>query len=190
MSRIDVISLATPADAELTSGDRVNRSVGGIMMHRPEAAAALGGFTSALKTSGTFSPRLAELIRLRIAFHNQCRSCMAIRYSDAVDDGLTEALVCSLEKPQEAQDLTDRERVALRFADLFATNHLAIDEAMYADLREHFDEGEIVELGMWCAMDVGFGRLAATWHVVEDLPEEFQVEGQVTPWGQPGLTTS
>src|SRR6202000_1740076 len=77
-------------------------------------------FSAALPPGGTLSRRLAELIRLRIAFHNRCRSCMAIRYGEALDDGVTDDLVCSLEKPYDAPDLTDAERAALRFADLFA----------------------------------------------------------------------
>ena len=75
--------------------------------------------------------RLIELVRLRIAFHNQCRSCMAIRYSTGLNDGLTEGLVCSLERPQEAEDLTDSERAALAYADLMATDHLAVDDALF-----------------------------------------------------------
>ena len=54
---------------------------------------------------------------------------------------------------------------------------------MYERLRAHFDDGEIVELGTRCAMMVGFGRLAATWHMVEDLPESFRSGGDVAPWG-------
>ena len=80
---------------------------------------------------------------------------MAIRYDEAVEDGVTEELVCSLERPAEADDLTDAERAALRFADLFATNHLAIDDAVYDDLRRYFTEGELVEIGLNCAIDVG-----------------------------------
>jgi alkylhydroperoxidase family enzyme len=53
------------------------------------------------------------------------------------DDVVSEALVCSLERPYEAPDLTDAERVALRYADLFASDHLAIDET-YESLRAHF----------------------------------------------------
>ena len=72
---------------------------------------------------------------------------MSIRYQSALDDGLTEAAVCSLERPDEAPDLTDAERAALRFADLFATDHLAIDDAVYEDLRSHFSEDQLVALG-------------------------------------------
>jgi len=162
---------------------RVQLGVGGIIAHRPDIAAALGAVSEAINHSGTLPRRLVELIRLRIAFHNQCRSCMAVRYKYAVDDGLTEDLVCSLAQPAEAPDLNDAERAALRFADLFATNHLAIDDTVYAHLREHFDEGSIVELGLQCANFVGVGRLAATWAVTDALPERFRAAGEVTPWG-------
>ena len=117
---------------------------------------------------------------------------MAMRYADAVDDGVTEDLVCSLEKPDVAEDLTAAEKVALRFADLLATRHLAVDDRLYAELALHFSEKEIVELGMLSAMCVGYGRLSATWQMHEDLPQRFQVDdgGLVTPWGPGAWTTT
>ena len=36
-------------------------------------------FMAALRDRGTLPARLRELVRLRVAFHNQCRSCMALR---------------------------------------------------------------------------------------------------------------
>jgi AhpD family alkylhydroperoxidase len=184
MSRLQPAFSAIEDFGELDQSTRVQLGVGGIMAHRPEISQRLGELTSAINHSGTLSRRLIELIRLRIAFHNQCRSCMAIRYAEAVSDGVSEELVCSLEKPEEAEDLTPAERAALRYADLFATNHLAIDDAVYDDLRQYFSEGELVEIGLNCAIDVGVGRLAATWAVVDDLPARFRDDGAVlTPWG-------
>ena len=189
MSRIAPSEAFANADlGDLGQGDRINLGVAAIMTRRPEVAQALGGLTAALRSSGTLSPRLLELVRLRIAFHNQCRSCMAVRYQSALDDGLTEGAVCSLEQPAspkaEADDLTDAERTALRFADLFATNHLAIDDAVYDELRAHFTEDELVELGLNCAVAVGIGRLTATWDVVEDVPDAFRSDSDalVAPW--------
>ncbi len=151
--------------------------------HCPEQALGLMGFGGALKRNRTLPDRLVELVRLRVAFFNQCRSCMAIRYSDAVANGVTEGLVCSLERPQEAENLTAAEKAAIRYGELMATDHLAIDDAMYADLRQHFSEAQIVELGMTVAFFVGFGRLAATWHMVEELPEAFKTAETIAPWG-------
>ncbi len=162
-----------------------------VRAHHPEFAKAYVRFMAAFKEHAVLPTRLRELVRLRIAFHNQCRSCMAMRYADAVDAGVSEDLVCSLENPLEAPDLTDAERVALRYADLLATNHLAIGDALYAELARHFSDKQIVELGSWCAICIGFGRLSATWNMVEDLPERFQAIGDapVTPWGPDAWVT-
>lgn len=154
-----------------------------IFGHQPEMAKGLMAFAGSLKRYRTLPPRLIELVRLRVAFHNQCRSCMAIRYPDALDDGLTEDLVCSLERPLEADDLTERERLAVRYGELFATNHLALDDEFYDRMKEHFTEPELVELGLNVALFVGVGRLSATWDMIEELPERFQEPGEVVPWG-------
>jgi alkylhydroperoxidase family enzyme len=171
-------------------GDLINLDVGAILAHRPEAAAALGAAMDALRAKGTIGQRTGELIRLRIAFHNQCRSCMAVRYPVSRDDGLTDALVCSLEKPDEAPDLTEAERAALRYADLFATDHLRIDDEVYNGLRRYYTEDQLVEIGLICAISVGIGRLAATWHVVDHVPEELRRQDRVAPWDVRGALTS
>ncbi len=154
------------------------------LAHCPDQVLGMMQFAGALKVHRQLPEKLVELVRLRVAFFNQCRSCMAIRYTDALEDGVTEDLVCSLERPQEAENLTPAEKAAIKFGEAFATDHLRIDEAMYASLREHFSESEIVELGMTCAFFVGFGRLAATLHMVEELPDAFKREGVVAPWGE------
>ena len=158
--------------------------------NRPERAAILAKFFVAWVSDTVSIPaRLVELVRLRIAFHNQCRSCMAMRYGSGTADGVDENLVCSLERPEEAPDLTAAERAALKFADLLSTNHLSIDDAFYDRLREHYSDEDIVELGQVAAFYIGFGRLDATWDLRDDLPEHFKNQGPAsggtigTPWG-------
>jgi AhpD family alkylhydroperoxidase len=168
---------------DLGQGDRINLGVAAIMGRLPAVAEALGSLTAALRASGTLPPRLLELVRLRIAFFNQCRSCIAVRYQSAIDDGLDEDAVCSLERPAA-------ERSALRFAELFATNHLSIDEAVYDELREHFSEDQLVELGVHCAIALGVGRLSATWDVSDDLPDTSASGQQLAPWSSASVVAS
>jgi alkylhydroperoxidase family enzyme len=165
--------------------ERTPAELGPLPIHanRPEYAKAMLRYHAVLHGDRLLSDRLCELVRLRIAYFNQCRSCMATRYPGAVADGLTEELVCSLERPEEAPDISEAERAAIRYGELMATDHLAIDAAVYDNLRKHFSEAEIVELGTYAAWCVGFGRLAATWHVVEALPNRFQEDEVATPWG-------
>ena len=152
--------------------------------HTPQLVEGLAAFSGGLKVNRTLPERLVELVRLRIAFFNQCRSCMAIRYSDALEDGMTEDMVCSLERPAQADDLTDAEKAAVHYGELMATDHLQADDAVFAELRRHFTQAQIVELGMICAFFVGFGRLAATYHMVDELPAAFrEADGEIAPWG-------
>jgi AhpD family alkylhydroperoxidase len=175
---------------DLGQGDRINLGVAGIIGRLPAVAEALGGLTAALRASGTLPPRLLELVRLRIAFFNQCRSCIAVRYQSAIDDGLDEDAVCSLERPAEAENLSDVERSALRFAELFAINHLSIDDAVYDSLREHFSEDQLVELGLHCAVALGIGRLSATWDVSDDLPDTTGLSARLAPWNSASVVAS
>jgi hypothetical protein len=59
---------------------------------------------------------------------------------------------------------------------------------VYDNLRKHFTEAQIVELGTTVAFFVGFGRLAATWHMVEELPKTFQESDEIiAPWKQEAI---
>ena len=153
-----------------------------MLAHAPGAAMGPLQFGAAVTMNRTLPERLIELMRLRIAFHNQCRSCMAIRYSSAAGT-FTEDDVCSLEQPAQATNLDAREKLAIDFGERFATNHLSIDDAYFKTLKANFTEAEIIELMLHCALYVGMGRLAALLDMTEELPSGFQrpFGEQVTP---------
>ena len=144
-----------------------------MLAHAPAAALGSLQFGAAVTMNRTMPERLIELLRLRVAFHNQCRSCMAIRYSSAVDS-VTEDDVCSLERPAEAENLDQREKLAIEFGERFATNHLSIDDAFFERMKSEFSEAEVIELMLHCALYVGMGRLAALLDMTEELPAGFQ----------------
>jgi alkylhydroperoxidase family enzyme len=189
MSRISKIPVEhwDPELVSMTGGDTatvIEQGITRMLAHCPEMAKGAIGFGAAIAVNRTLPERLIELVRLRVAYHNQCRSCMAIRYSSAADD-VNENLVCSLEQPQKAKNLSVAERVALDLADRFATDHLSITDERFSALREHFNEAQTMELLLHLALYVGMGRLAATLDMTEELPASFQADfgDAVTPWG-------
>lgn len=191
MTRIAKIEVAdwNPELRDLVHGEElppIARSMFNVLAHRPKIAKAFVELFGAFKADQTLPDRLVELVRLRMAFHNQCRTCMSIRYQAGIDDGVTEDLVCSLEKPMEAPNLTEAEKAALAYTDRFFNNHLSIDDREMGKLREHFTEGQLVELNVWLAMG-GFGKMAAVMDMTEVLPTHFQdKEAEVlTPWNSP-----
>lgn len=174
----DFRELLTPG-----TGPTIQDAIYGVFANAPNVTVPFFTFAAAMVQGMTLRPRLMEMIRLRIAFHNQCRSCMAMRYSGALDDGLTEDTVCSLEKPAEAPDLTEAEKAVLQFADYFATNHLLITDDTVEGLRQFYTEKHIIEIGIYCAYCVGFGRFATTYRAIEDLPESYtDMTTRTAPW--------
>jgi AhpD family alkylhydroperoxidase len=183
LAEIKVESLTDQMRAHFEAASQRDRMLLTPTGHAPELMTALHDFAGILAQRGSLPGRLVELVRLRIAFHNQCRSCMAMRYQSGLDDGLTENAVCSLEKPEEAPDLSEAEKAALAYADISATNHFAITADTFEALRQHFTEPQIVELGLYVAYFIGFGRLVAAWDLVEELPDGFQDKtSRATPW--------
>jgi alkylhydroperoxidase family enzyme len=73
---------------------------------------------------------------------------------------MTEDMVAAL-ADFERGDFTARETVALRFATLMAQNHHQLDDRFFAELRAHFTDQEIIELGLVTGQFIGFGRLIA-----------------------------
>ncbi len=188
MSRISFVPVAewTEQLKNFTAADSATDLELGItrmLAHAPDLAMGPISFGAAMKTHRTLPERLIELLRLRVAFHNQCRSCMAIRYRSAHAD-VPEEDVCSLERPADAECFDERERLAVELGDRFACNHLSIDEAFFGELKATFSEAEIMELLMHCALYVGVGRLAAVLDMTEDLPEGFSL-----PFGQNNAVT-
>lgn len=163
-----------------------------VFAHSPEIAEAYLAFGATARAHGVLAFRLVELVRIRVAFHNQCRLCMSLRYEDPDGQSLEETLVCSLAQPEEATDLSPAEMVALEFADRMATDHLSVDDALFDRLHEHFDASQLMELCFRVAANVGFGRMAAVLDVVphDELPPSLRGDGELVPWATDPLVQS
>jgi alkylhydroperoxidase family enzyme len=109
-------------------------------------------------SGGMIDSRLKELVRLRIATLNGCKTCKAARL-DPLHVSETEAAV-GVDRAEEAT-FTERERAALRLAEAMALDHFAIGDEMIRDLQRHFSRAELLELIMMTGQYIGFGRVLA-----------------------------
>ena len=71
---------------------------------------------------------------------------------------MTEEMIDSL-KDIGSANITERERLAVRFAELMATSHNSIGDNFFEELRSEFTDPEIFELGMITGQFIGYGRL-------------------------------
>ena len=85
---------------------------------------------------------------------------------------MTEEMVAAL-ADFEKGGFTPRETLALRFPTLMAQDHHKLDDRLFAELRAHFTDPEIIELGLVTGQFIGFGRLIAAL----DLENPRQPEG-------------
>lgn len=60
--------------------------------------------------------------------------------------GYTDDQLTNLHDFENRTDFSEREKAALRLAERETMDPHSVDDALWAQLREHFDEGEIIEL--------------------------------------------
>jgi alkylhydroperoxidase family enzyme len=108
--------------------------------------------------------KLLELLRIRSAQLGGCEPCMGSRKVP----GATEEAVACLTNPALRGDLSDRERLALEFLDLLATDHHRIGDDLYRRMAKVFTTAEIVELGSTCGHMIGTHRFLHTIDVFGD----------------------
>ena len=116
---------------------------------------------------GELPADLKELCRVKIAFEHTCGYCSTVRSEAAKNIGLTEEKIQEVWDYENSTILSTREKLALRFADHLKHDIAkADDDDFYADLRKEFSESEIIELGMWCAENVGAGSFVRTLDII------------------------
>jgi alkylhydroperoxidase family enzyme len=76
-----------------------------------------------------------------------------------MEKGLTEEKISHLETFRDDPIFTERERIAIEFAERMATNHTSIDDDFFRRMRANFSDAEILEIGMAAGQYIGFGRL-------------------------------
>jgi hypothetical protein len=83
-------------------------------------------------------------------------------------EGLTEDMVTNLLADyRNCEFLTPREKAALRYAELFKQGAHAIDkDEVYEGLAKHFNDEEIIELGLFCAETDGCGKFVKSLNVI------------------------
>lgn len=128
-----------------------------------------------LLNGGILPVPMKEMCRVLISVKHFCGYCSTVRSRVAQEQGLTEEKLMAMEDFENSPLFDDREKAALRFATAFKMGDDAIDsDEVYDDLKKHFSEEEIIELGLLCAETDGVGKFARslrmrTWEEACDI---------------------
>jgi hypothetical protein len=80
-----------------------------------------------------------------------------VRSSSAKEMGLTEEDIDDgINHYDDSERFTDAEKLALRYSDLMASDPDKIDASFYKELKKHYTMEEIVELGSFIGVNIGF----------------------------------
>lgn len=121
----------------------------------------------AFANEGELPADLKELCRVKIAFEHTCGYCSTVRSEAAKNIGLTEEKIQEVWDYENSTILSKREKLALRFADHLKHDISKADnDDFYAELHAEFSDSEIIELGMWCAENVGAGSFVRTLDII------------------------
>jgi alkylhydroperoxidase family enzyme len=141
------------------------------MAARPKMAAGMGALSNAVYNASGLPVRVREIARMRIAQDNQCEVCLHTRDAQGDDAGTApdDDFYTHVAQWQTWPGYSERERIAAEFAERFARDHhgLRDDDAFWSRAREHFDDGEILALGISCSMWLGNGRLMRVLDVAQ-----------------------
>lgn len=107
--------------------------------------------------------RLKEIIRIQLARFAQDPYFAGLRSRKARAAGLTEERIdAGCDDYEDSPHFTEAEKWALRYADQMFLDARKIDAAFYNELKKHYTEAQIMELGAFIAFHYGMQMFMRT----------------------------
>ena len=126
----------------------------------PEALKAMIGLEVAVRSS-SLEPALLELVKMRVSQLNGCGYCLDMHSKDAIAQGEEPQRLHLVATWQEAPCYTLRERAALAWCEaLTMLPQRGAPDAIYAAVKELFNDTEVVALTLAIVAINGWNRLA------------------------------
>jgi AhpD family alkylhydroperoxidase len=111
--------------------------------------------------------RTKELLRLKLSKQHGCQFCNRFNTVEALKSGITEEQVARIFEPEAAcWDEKDRAVVALAEEMMLQNMSGHLSPELYARLRAHYDDGQIVEIGFIAAVLTGVAKWIFTFDMV------------------------
>lgn len=139
---------------------------------RPEMGAMVRTMIDTVYGQSTLPAAEREVARMRIAQLNACGACATFRAPSARAAGVDEELYRHVEEFDRYPGYTDRQRLAIEFAERFATDHGGIDDELFERLHGAFTDAEILDLVLCVAVYLGLGRSLAVLGIEDHVELE------------------
>lgn len=149
--RISRLERGEVGDAAIAIYDRYLRDRGNVpnmfrtMAHRPEIFETAIAHMEAILNTGTVPKALKELVIVRTSQLNRTPYCLSSHTAICRKLGWTDEQLGNMES-RSLDAFSERERIAIRLAEMMTLDPHRYTPEDFASLRQHFSEGEVVEL--------------------------------------------
>jgi len=108
-------------------------------------------------TQGNVDHKLKEIVRILLARFANDKYFASLRSRKARDMGLTERRIDEgcFEYEDALKGFSEAEKCTLRFADLMYLDPSQIDKAFYDEMKKHWSEAQIMEIGSFMVCHYG-----------------------------------
>lgn len=129
---------------------------------------AMVDFYQKLFFEGRVAEKYKQLSRLRLSMNHGCRTCNLQNVIGVGDLGYSQQQIDELWK-QDYSSFTEDEQAVMELADEIALNNRdgELTADLYARLKRHFSDEDILELSMCLGVIVGLVKLSFTLGLVE-----------------------
>jgi AhpD family alkylhydroperoxidase len=117
-----------------------------VYAHLPRLLIGYGMFEQATAKQHRVEERLKALAETRAAAVVNCEFCCDIASSIAREAGVTEQQLLAMPHYRESEEFSELERLVLDYATAMSRTPTTVTDELFAAMREHFDERQLVEL--------------------------------------------
>jgi AhpD family alkylhydroperoxidase len=129
-----------------------------IFAHHPLLLGGYGALELAVERADRVEPRLKALAELKAATRTGCPFCIDIGAKLGRDSGISEQQLKEFLFYRESDAFSPLERLVIDYAVGMTSTPVDVPEELFAQLREHFDDAQLVELTAAIATENFRGR--------------------------------
>jgi|tagenome__1003787_1003787.scaffolds.fasta_scaffold20226883_2 AhpD family alkylhydroperoxidase len=117
-----------------------------VIAHSGPTMIGWGAFEMLHERAHRVDERLKDLAATRVATIVGCEFCIDIGSALGRKAGVTEAQLRAFHDYRTSPEFSDEERVVMEYAEELTREQVQVPDELFARLREHFDEAQVVEL--------------------------------------------
>ena len=138
--------------------------------HYPPALRPLLDYFHAVYTKSTMPKRLLELAILKASLGIQSEYCLTLHKAFALEHGVSYDEIMSLSEDPRHTRFSEPERAILDYTAQITSDARGVTDELFARVRQHFSEADILNLTLLIGLVQSFGRLSDAVQIPMDSP--------------------